>query len=207
MGLLDAKKHSTEETSGIFSLGVYFWLNRMFLAGYNEVLTLEDLAAPALSQSGTIATLESVSGCAAVVSTTAICSTCMTVDCVVPATITAGCGTCPDTPPTIYRSYGCDEGCGAEGLGGCKTVYSVVTASGDDGECDGGGGGDDDGSPAPTTTGSDGHGPTTPTTTQSETEVTALPTPSGSSNGTDGQVTAPVSTAGAAARLRPFRLW
>ncbi|KAK4233348.1 putative ABC multidrug transporter [Achaetomium macrosporum] len=39
----DAKKHSPEETSGIFSLGVYFWLNRMFLAGYKKILTLEDL--------------------------------------------------------------------------------------------------------------------------------------------------------------------
>jgi hypothetical protein len=39
----DATKHSPEETSGIFSLGVYFWLNRMFLAGYNKILTLEDL--------------------------------------------------------------------------------------------------------------------------------------------------------------------
>ncbi|KAK4247490.1 P-loop containing nucleoside triphosphate hydrolase protein [Corynascus novoguineensis] len=39
----DAKKHSPEETSGIFSLGVFFWLNRMFLTGYKKILTLEDL--------------------------------------------------------------------------------------------------------------------------------------------------------------------
>ncbi|PYH94822.1 putative ABC multidrug transporter [Aspergillus ellipticus CBS 707.79] len=39
----DAKEHSPEETSGIFSLGVYFWLNRMFSAGYRKVLKLEDL--------------------------------------------------------------------------------------------------------------------------------------------------------------------
>ncbi|KAL4906327.1 hypothetical protein BDW74DRAFT_177341 [Aspergillus multicolor] len=39
----DAKKHSPEETSGIFSLGVFFWLNRLFLAGYKKVLAIEDL--------------------------------------------------------------------------------------------------------------------------------------------------------------------
>lgn len=39
----DAKKHSPEETSGIFSLSVFFWLNKMFLAGYKKILTLEDL--------------------------------------------------------------------------------------------------------------------------------------------------------------------
>lgn len=39
----DEKQHSPEETSGIFSLGVFFWLNRLFLAGYHKVLALEDL--------------------------------------------------------------------------------------------------------------------------------------------------------------------
>ncbi|KAI9745838.1 MAG: hypothetical protein M1818_000519 [Claussenomyces sp. TS43310] len=39
----DAKEHSPEETSGIFSLGVFFWLNKMFLEGYKNVLTMEDL--------------------------------------------------------------------------------------------------------------------------------------------------------------------
>lgn len=39
----DEKKHSPEETSGIFSLGVFFWLNRMFLRGYRKVLATEDL--------------------------------------------------------------------------------------------------------------------------------------------------------------------
>lgn len=29
----DATKHSPEETSGILSLGVFFWLNKLFLAG------------------------------------------------------------------------------------------------------------------------------------------------------------------------------
>jgi hypothetical protein len=37
------EEHSPEETSGIFSLGVFFWLNNMFLAGYRKVLTIGDL--------------------------------------------------------------------------------------------------------------------------------------------------------------------
>lgn len=37
------KDHSPEETSGIFSLGVFAWLNRMFLDGYKGVLTTSDL--------------------------------------------------------------------------------------------------------------------------------------------------------------------
>jgi ATP-binding cassette subfamily C (CFTR/MRP) protein 1 len=39
----DDKKHSPEETSGIFGLGAFVWLNRMFLAGYKKILTIEDL--------------------------------------------------------------------------------------------------------------------------------------------------------------------
>ncbi|KAK2861371.1 hypothetical protein FQN49_004272 [Arthroderma sp. PD_2] len=39
----DEKEHSPEETSGIFSLGVFFWLNKIFLAGYKKVLTMKDL--------------------------------------------------------------------------------------------------------------------------------------------------------------------
>lgn len=39
----DEKEHSPEETSGIFSLGVFFWLNRIFLEGYRKVLTVKDL--------------------------------------------------------------------------------------------------------------------------------------------------------------------
>lgn len=39
----DEKEHSPEETSGIFSLGVFFWLNRIFLEGYRKVLTIKDL--------------------------------------------------------------------------------------------------------------------------------------------------------------------
>ncbi|KAJ4003924.1 hypothetical protein NW752_012062 [Fusarium irregulare] len=37
------KERSPEETSGIFSLGVFFWLNKIFLEGYRKVLRLEDL--------------------------------------------------------------------------------------------------------------------------------------------------------------------
>ncbi|KAF4994703.1 hypothetical protein FGRMN_5618 [Fusarium graminum] len=39
----DEKEHSPEETSGIFSLGVFFWLNKIFLEGYQKVLKIEDL--------------------------------------------------------------------------------------------------------------------------------------------------------------------
>jgi hypothetical protein len=39
----DEKEHSPEEVCGIFSLGVYFWLNRVFLQGYTKVLKMNDL--------------------------------------------------------------------------------------------------------------------------------------------------------------------
>ncbi|KAI0843264.1 P-loop containing nucleoside triphosphate hydrolase protein [Hypoxylon sp. FL0890] len=39
----DAKQHSPEETSGLFDLGAFLWLNRLFLMGYKKVLTLDDL--------------------------------------------------------------------------------------------------------------------------------------------------------------------
>jgi hypothetical protein len=39
----DKKDHSPEESSGIFSLGVFAWLNKMFLDGYRGVLTMNDL--------------------------------------------------------------------------------------------------------------------------------------------------------------------
>jgi hypothetical protein len=39
----DEKEHSPEETSGIFSLGVFFWLNKIFLAGYGKLLGIQDL--------------------------------------------------------------------------------------------------------------------------------------------------------------------
>ncbi|KAH9885049.1 ABC multidrug transporter [Xylariomycetidae sp. FL2044] len=37
------EEHSPEETSGIFSLGVYFWLNKLFLKGYRGVMKVTDL--------------------------------------------------------------------------------------------------------------------------------------------------------------------
>ncbi|KAF7622110.1 multidrug resistance-associated protein [Aspergillus flavus] len=39
----DATKHSPEETSGIFSLSVFFWLNKLFFAGYRHIFTIESL--------------------------------------------------------------------------------------------------------------------------------------------------------------------
>jgi hypothetical protein len=39
----DEKAHSPEESSGIFSLGVFFWLNKMFLVGYRHIMMIEDL--------------------------------------------------------------------------------------------------------------------------------------------------------------------
>lgn len=39
----DAKEHSPEETSGIYGLGAFIWLNRLFLTGFKKVLTMDDL--------------------------------------------------------------------------------------------------------------------------------------------------------------------
>ncbi|TDZ30419.1 ABC transporter FUM19 [Colletotrichum spinosum] len=39
------EEHSPEETSGLFSLGVYWWLNKLFFRGYRNVLTIDDLYA------------------------------------------------------------------------------------------------------------------------------------------------------------------
>ncbi|KAK1757136.1 P-loop containing nucleoside triphosphate hydrolase protein [Echria macrotheca] len=39
----DIKGHSPEETAGVFSLGAYAWLNRLFRDGYKKILTLDDL--------------------------------------------------------------------------------------------------------------------------------------------------------------------
>ncbi|KAI0879864.1 P-loop containing nucleoside triphosphate hydrolase protein [Annulohypoxylon maeteangense] len=39
----NAKEHSPEETSGLFGIGAFLWLNRLFLTGYRNILTLEDL--------------------------------------------------------------------------------------------------------------------------------------------------------------------
>lgn len=39
----DTKAHSPEETSGLFGLGAFIWLNRLFLSGYAKVLKVADL--------------------------------------------------------------------------------------------------------------------------------------------------------------------
>lgn len=39
----DTKEHSPEETSGLYSLGAFAWLNKLFLMGYKRSLTLDDL--------------------------------------------------------------------------------------------------------------------------------------------------------------------
>ncbi|KAF7548959.1 hypothetical protein G7Z17_g6711 [Cylindrodendrum hubeiense] len=38
-----ASEHSPEESSSVFSLGVYYWLNKLFLRGYRGVLDVDDL--------------------------------------------------------------------------------------------------------------------------------------------------------------------
>ncbi|KAK7402406.1 hypothetical protein QQX98_011848 [Neonectria punicea] len=38
-----ASEHSPEESTSVFSLGVYYWLNRLFLNGYRGVLNIDDL--------------------------------------------------------------------------------------------------------------------------------------------------------------------
>jgi ABC-type multidrug transport system fused ATPase/permease subunit len=39
----DTKEYSPEETSGLYSLGAFAWLNKLFLIGYKRTLTLDDL--------------------------------------------------------------------------------------------------------------------------------------------------------------------
>lgn len=39
----DAAERSPEKTCGIFSLGVFLWLNKIFVDGYSKVLTIADL--------------------------------------------------------------------------------------------------------------------------------------------------------------------
>ncbi|KAJ4288272.1 hypothetical protein N0V88_007462 [Collariella sp. IMI 366227] len=39
----DVKEHSPEETTGLYGLGAYFWLNQLFLKGYGKVLEISDL--------------------------------------------------------------------------------------------------------------------------------------------------------------------
>ncbi|KAK4110375.1 hypothetical protein N656DRAFT_292227 [Canariomyces notabilis] len=172
----------------------------------NVLATSLALAAPSLSQGITATpTIESVSGCPAVVSTTHVCSTCMTIQCVASVTITAGCGTCPASPPTIYRGYPCEEGCSA--LTGCKPVYTVVTAAaGEGGECE-------FAATATTTStaissgAATGSGTTTAATSMSFGEQSSV-TGTGSTAGSGPASTGPVSVNAAARRVAlPMRLW
>ncbi|KAI0602863.1 ATPase-like protein [Biscogniauxia sp. FL1348] len=39
----EVQEHSPEETTGLFGLGAFFWLNRLFLTGYRKILKLDDL--------------------------------------------------------------------------------------------------------------------------------------------------------------------
>ncbi|KAL2020583.1 hypothetical protein VTK56DRAFT_8171 [Thermocarpiscus australiensis] len=39
----DVKDHSPEETTGLYGLGAFFWLNRLFFRGYRKILELDDL--------------------------------------------------------------------------------------------------------------------------------------------------------------------
>ncbi|KAF7524216.1 hypothetical protein PCG10_005908 [Penicillium crustosum] len=39
----DQKTHSPEETTGLYGLGSFFWLNPLFLSGYKTILNLSDL--------------------------------------------------------------------------------------------------------------------------------------------------------------------
>lgn len=39
----DIKQHSPEETTGLFDLGAFLWLNNLFLTGYKKLLVLDDL--------------------------------------------------------------------------------------------------------------------------------------------------------------------
>lgn len=39
----NAEEHSPEESSSVFSLGVYFWLNRLLFSGYRAILGVQDL--------------------------------------------------------------------------------------------------------------------------------------------------------------------
>ncbi|SPQ25366.1 d518b934-6f69-4895-b448-2939b611c5c5 [Thermothielavioides terrestris] len=146
----------------------------------------------ALAQITESASIVYVSGCAAVVSTTDVCSTCLTIDCVVPATITAGCDGCPTAAPTVYRSFPCDQGCNVVG---CKTVYTVVTAT--DGVCDE----DEPSSSAesPSSTAfEESAGPTTTAPTLTETPANAS---------SAGKVASLSSSRAAAARFTPFWHW
>jgi ATP-binding cassette subfamily C (CFTR/MRP) protein 1 len=39
----DVKEHSPEETSGVFGLAAFAWLNRIFATGYRRIMTIDDI--------------------------------------------------------------------------------------------------------------------------------------------------------------------
>lgn len=41
--VFDPKQRSPEELAGLFGLGVYMWLNKLFLTGYRQTLSIDDL--------------------------------------------------------------------------------------------------------------------------------------------------------------------
>ncbi|KAK0750897.1 hypothetical protein B0T18DRAFT_478048 [Schizothecium vesticola] len=88
-------------------------------------VTLSSLASTASPGLITTKAPTLVSGCAAALSTTSICSTCVTAACVYEETITVSCG-CPSPPLTIFASHPCELGC--DNLG-CGTITKVVTES------------------------------------------------------------------------------
>ncbi|KAK0726295.1 hypothetical protein B0T21DRAFT_371345 [Apiosordaria backusii] len=145
-----------------------------------------------------------LSGCPAVLSVTDICSTCVTLACITTAEVTVGCSGCPEAPATVFTGYPCEGGC--DGLGGCKTLYQVVTAQAD--QCESG-----PLIPLPSIT--DGGESTIPVThhdsiSSGDESNTQTITETGEGAGPTGTVTSTgivtVST-NAARRLSPFRLW
>ncbi|KAK3398391.1 hypothetical protein B0T20DRAFT_207123 [Sordaria brevicollis] len=148
-----------------------------------------------------------VSECPIIISTTSICPTCMTIDCVTVKTVTAGC-TCANPPMTVFQSWGCEKGCDAL-PGGCKTLWKVVSGEGCSypGAATGSGGG--------VSTGSDPNGTTTITssgsfepTTTNWTSTTVLSISSGGGQPI-GPInpSIPISTNAAGRRAVPFRFW
>ncbi|KAK3952451.1 hypothetical protein QBC32DRAFT_142547 [Pseudoneurospora amorphoporcata] len=131
-----------------------------------------------------------VSECPIIISTTSVCSTCMTIDCVTVETVTAGC-TCANPPMTVFQSWGCEKGCDAL-PGGCKTLYEVVSEAGG---CSGAGSGSGVGA---TATGGFGN----------NTSSVVLSISSGQPIGPiQPSISGPISTNAAGRRVVPFRLW
>ncbi|KAK0667811.1 hypothetical protein QBC41DRAFT_227582 [Cercophora samala] len=144
--------------------------------------------------------IPTVSGCPAVLSVTDICSTCMTLACITTAEVTVGCSGCPEIPATVFSGYPCEGGC--DQLGGCKTLYQVVTAQAD--QCESG-----PLIPLPSIT-SGGESTISEDSTTGDAAGTQTITETGEEAGPTGTVTTTgiltIST-NAGRRLSPFRLW